>query len=238
VEYKEGHAMTPNEQLMIEELNTLGFHHSNINEIHQEEAVQPLMVEVILKWLPAIYHDHVGSGEHLIRALISAVEPFDPTIIIQLFETSSYNSSIKWTMAYVLAISKTHDISAYIKKQLLEQEGTFERAGFLYGLTKNAQIQSRAELVDILRQLFDKYCIFGTYQLLFKKYASVDDIPFLEERLRNPHLTDFISNLRAVHGLLDSKEAKTAPKRFEREVTKMIEGIRKRKREHKFRCYR
>ena len=155
--------MTPNERIMIDELRSKGFSHADISEIHKEDHVQPLMADVILKWLPGIYKDHIGSGEHLIRALITTEKPFDPSAIIDLFENSEYNSTLKCTMAYVLAISKTHDITDYMLDQLLNKESRFERAEFLDCLTRKPRFQNNSELIGFLKRLFDKYFYFETF---------------------------------------------------------------------------
>lgn len=129
------------EKLLVYELATQGFHYHDIRQIHEEKVIPSKMIELIIKWLPAIYKEHLGKGEHLIRALISAESPFNPSIIIDLFENSNYNQSIKWTMAYVLAVSKTDNIDAYIKDQLFDKESTFERSAFLLPLTERSKLQ-------------------------------------------------------------------------------------------------
>lgn len=61
---------------------------------------------------------------------------------------------------------------------------SFERAGFIPGLEVNANFESREELMDFLKKIFDKYLSFGRILLLFKSYGILSDIHFLEHRLK------------------------------------------------------
>ena len=103
----------PIENAMLREVALTGFFkHPTIQKLHFSS--NPLSIEVvniILKWLPEIYKEHVGSGEHLIRALVFTETDFDPTTIINLFENSDYNYGLKWTMAHVLSISRIYFFS-------------------------------------------------------------------------------------------------------------------------------
>jgi hypothetical protein len=199
------------ESKMLDEIETLGYTRPSIDLLHKTSTpLPPDVVSVILKWLPKIYKDHIGSAEHLIRALITTEEPFNPSVIIDLFENSDYNSTLKWTMAYVISISKVTDISDYIRDQLFNKPAAFERAGFLAAIDKNANFKSRQELMDALKKIFDKESYFWEVFFLYRKYGRIEDIPFLEER-------------RTTY---DKKKAK--------ELDKVINGIYNRKREHSF----
>ena len=161
-------------------------------------------MDIILKWLPAIYEMHIGSGDFLIRSLISTEEPFSPDVIIRLFEESSYNSTLKWTMAYVLSIGKTTDIAAWVIDQLKNNPPTFERYGFFWALDRKVGLKTKDELFVLLQEVFAAY--FGEEPLrLYRKYGRETEIPFLEEQL------------------------KTADTKGTREIRKVIEAIKNRK---------
>lgn len=218
---------------MFEELKTAGYTYKDVNDIYKQK-LPAKVVEIILKWLPKIYQEHIGSGEQLTRSLISAQEPFDPSVLINLFENSNYNKQLKWTMAYVLAISKTYDISGWMMNQLLDKESSFERDGLISGLTIKAGINDKKELTSVLKKLFDKYCYFEDYLKLFQKYADKEDISFLEEKIKNPNIKDFLNYVKAADSALGENKAKNALKRFEKDILKVIEGIKKRKKENRF----
>jgi hypothetical protein len=165
-----------------------------------------------------MYKDHLGSGEHLVRALISAQEPFDPAVLIDLFENSNYNEAIKWTLAYVLSISKTYDISTWLRNELLNNESSFERDGLIYDLTTKAGIKDVEELMFVLKKLFDKYCYFEGYLKLFGRYASKDDIVFLLKKIGATNLTDYLDYLKKADRVLSQERAKNADKPFEKEI--------------------
>jgi len=155
-------------------------------------------------------------------------------VLINLFENSNYNKSIKWTIAYVLAIAKTDDISFWIKEQLLNKESTFERDGLIYGLEAKAGIKDTIELMEILKKLFDKYFISDTFQKIFKKYANKEeDIEFLRVKIEKPILDDYKAYIQVTDNYLSENKAKDANKRYNKEILKLIEGIENRKKSYK-----
>ncbi len=218
------------EAKLIRELKSIGHNYKGIDDIFKHTL--PLeVVQVILKWLPQIYEEHLGSGEVLVRSLISAEEPFDPYPLIDIFENSQHNKVIKCTIGYVLAISKTYDISMWIRKQLFDEEPSFEREGLLNGILKKIGIKDRLELMQVLKTLFDKYFRFGSFQDLYKKYADSDeDIVFLQEKIKNPELRFYEEFIKESDKYFGDNKAKQAHKQYERELIKLIEGIRKKKR--------
>jgi hypothetical protein len=195
---------------MLNELALFGYNYADINEIHNQKTLEPKAVEIILRWLPAIYEDGLGSGEHLVRSLIGAKEEFNPEVLIDLFENSDYNETIKCTIAYVLAISKTYNIADWMLNELINKGYAFERSGLLFGLTTKASITSTGNLIEVLKKLFDNYWEFEIYLKLFKKYGRKDDIPFLESKIKNGN------------------------KKIKNEISKIIEAIQKRKNVPKF----
>jgi len=222
-----------NQLAMIKELTELGYTYKDINDIYKY-ILPPQAVEIILKWLPEIYKDHLGSGEHLVRSLISTEQPFNPEVLINLFENSNYNKSIKCTIAYVLAIAKTDDISFWIKEQLLNKESTFQRVGLVHGLEAKAGIKDTMELMVMLKKLFDKYFFFESFQKIFKKYANKEeDIEFLRVKIEKPIMNDFKAYIQETDKFLNENKAKDANKRYNKEILKLIEGIENRKRDYK-----
>ncbi len=200
------------ESELVSDLNNKGYNYSGINHLFKQDDPLPLeVVNVILKWLPKVYEEHLGSGECLVRSLISAGEPFDPSVLIDLFENSDLNETIKCTIAYVISISKTTNVTDWLKSQLLNEEHSFGRAGLLDGIVPKGGFKTKDELREFLKAIFDKYAYYEYLQKLFQKYGSKDDVQFLEENAST------MSN-----------------KRTAREVLKVAEKIRNKKREAKF----
>lgn len=198
------------EKKLIEELKQKGFNYPDINYLFHKKILLPKSaVRVILNWLPLMYEENVGAGNGLVRSLISADEPFDPSLLINLFQKSVYNTSIKFGLAYTLAMAKTYDIAEWMQETLVNHTQPFESVGLLFGLPAKGNFNNVAHLVSFLKTIFDKYSFFEQYFKLLKKYASKDDIPFLEER------------------------AKNADKKLSMEISKTIEAILKRKNEPK-----
>ena len=152
-----------------------------------------------------MYKEQVGAGNGLVRSLISANEPFDPLLLINLFQDSEYNESIKFGIAYTLAMAKTFDIAEWMKETIVNHTHPFESVGLLFGLPTKVNFKNVEDLVDFLREVFDKYSFFEQYFKLLKKYAAKSDIPFLKEKAKN---TD---------------------KKLSNEISKTIEVILKRK---------
>lgn len=194
---------------MLKELEEAGHKYRDIDEIFKQRKISLHAVKVILKWLPDIYVEHLGSGDQLVRSLISAEEPFDPAILIDLFETSDYNFSIKGGIAIVLSYAKTVDISDWIKEQLLNKPYSLERVGLVPGLEKKGGFNSSEELIKFLGLIFDKYSMNWLFDI-YKKYADEDDIDFLLDKMN----------------IADAKKKK--------EISKLIIAIQKRKKVYKF----
>lgn len=83
--------------------------------------------------------------------------------------------------------------------------------------------------MEILKKLFCKYFYFEVYQNLYKKYASLSDIPFLEDKSHNPDLTDFLKHASIANSYFADNKLTNLDKKYKREIDKLIEGLRKRK---------
>jgi hypothetical protein len=52
------------ERRLFDELKSAGFKFRGINHLYKQKVFLPLKAcNIILKWLPAIYKEHIGSGE-------------------------------------------------------------------------------------------------------------------------------------------------------------------------------
>jgi hypothetical protein len=111
----------------------------------------------------------------------------------------------------VLSVSNTLDITDWLRHQLLFEEHSFKRAGLLSGILTKCKLEDRNGLLSFLKAIFDRYAYYEDFQKLFQKYGSIDDIPFLEQKLST----------------LDNKV--TA-----RQITKVIEKLKNKKRIAKF----
>ncbi|MBO9563696.1 MAG: hypothetical protein J7621_13020 [Niastella sp.] len=202
--------MTEAKEQLLNEINSKGHKLSNIKDIYSQDILDSHTVEIILKWLPLIYQESLGSGELLVRSLFSAKTPFNPTVLIDLFINSSYNQTIKSTIGLVLAKANTLDISNWLLDQILNKDYSFERAALIDGLENKARITTVDSLIEVLQTIFNKYWWFESYQKLFKKYGRKEDIQFLKSKIDK----------------LD--------KRMVREISNVINAIDKRVRIHKF----
>ncbi|MDP4265239.1 MAG: hypothetical protein Q8941_22115 [Bacteroidota bacterium] len=200
------------EQQLINELKSAGFKFQDIDHLYRQRDFLPLKAcKIILKWLPDVYKEHIGSGECLVRSLLCPSDPFDPAILISLFENSDLNDTLKCTIGYVLSIANTKDIREWLLHQLLDKEHSFARTGLLDGIVPKGGFKTKNELKEFLFQIFDKYSCYEIFQKLVQKYSSTEDIPFIEQ-----------------------KAIEADSKRKSRELLKVADRIRTRKRIPKF----
>jgi len=192
---------------MLMELSGAGFDYRNLDEIFQNQALLPKEVDIILKWLPFIYAEQRGAADLLVRALISAKEAFDPSLLIEMFEKSDLNSYLKFGIGNTLALARTADISTWIKDQLLNGESSMERYALVAGLPIKGGFGNDRQLMDFLRIIFDRYHD-ETMLKLFKKYGDKTDAGFLHEKLKE----------------LSSKEVKQASKVIESMLKKNLKN--------------
>jgi hypothetical protein len=200
------------EKQLIADLKKAGFNFRDIDHLFRQKRHLPITaVNIILKWLPDVYNKHLGSGDCLVRSLIAKTDQYDPGILIDLFENSNYNESIKWTIAYVLSITNTTPIGDWLLSQLLDKEHSFARAGLLAGIVLKGNFSSSDELRSFLLKIFDKYCRYETFQKLIQKYAALEDVQIIEE-----------------------KAAQIADKSTQKALQKVVDKIRARKRLSKY----
>ncbi len=83
--------------LLLGELEKNGFSYDDIDDLDNHiDFYSPIVVEIILRWLPHVYDEHLGSGICVARSLINGtMQAYDPAILIDLFENSNHNASIK-----------------------------------------------------------------------------------------------------------------------------------------------
>ena len=141
----------------LAELDGKGYKYHTVSDIFRLECVDPLVVETILKWLPELYAEHFGTADILVRALISAKEPFDPTLLIDLFENSDLNFYLKTAIGLALAYGKTPGISIWLKNQLFTKEYSIERGVLVEGLFAKGGFKTEREYMSFLKSIFDKY---------------------------------------------------------------------------------
>ena len=171
------------ENRLLTELDGKGYKYQAVSDIFRLECVDPIVVETILKWLPELYAEHYGTADILVRALISAKEPFDPTLLIDLFENSDLNFYLKTAIGLALAYGKTPDISGWLKNQLLTMEYSVERGVLVEGLFAKGGFKTEREYMDFLKLIFDKYHN-DTVLKIFKKIGNAEDIQFLVDKSR------------------------------------------------------
>ena len=75
------------EKGLIKELKNNGFSYKDVDKIYAKQSLEPVEVEIILKWLPELYKEHVGTGDSAVRSLMAAKRAFDPSLLINLFVT-------------------------------------------------------------------------------------------------------------------------------------------------------
>jgi hypothetical protein len=170
----------------ISDLNDAGFQFRDINHLYKQNDYLPLgAINVILRWLPDIYKEHIGSGECLVRSLICKSDKYNPTVLIDLFENSDLNETLKSTIGYVLSISNTTEIKNWLLSQLKDKEHSFGRAGLLDGIVPKGNFKTKEELKKFLFEIFDKYSYYEAFQKLVQRYSLTDDIPFIEQKAQD-----------------------------------------------------
>lgn len=171
------------EKELIEELAKQGYKYKDIQQIFSgRKSLEPIEVDLILKWLPQIYEEQLGAGVILAQSLRLAKEPFDPSLLIELFEKSNLNSSVKSGIGYAIILSKTGDISRWLKGHLLKKNITFENGALVMGLPERGGFKNRDELKEFLELIFEKYPI--TVLELYNKIGNKDDVDFLLEQIK------------------------------------------------------
>lgn len=171
------------EKELIRELKEQGYKYKGIDNIFtSKKDLEPIEVNLILKFLPRLYEEELGAGVHLAYCLKGARETFDPSPLIKLFEESDLNPTVKNSIGFVIIGSKTGDISKWLKKSLLEKHVAFENTALVSGLPKRGGFKDTIELKKFLKLIFEKYPI--SVLVLYDKIGDKDDVDFLLEQIK------------------------------------------------------
>ena len=170
------------EKELIGELKKQGYKYKGIDQIFKTKSLDPIEVNLILKWLPKIGKEHLGAGVILAQSLKSAKECFDPSILLKLFEESDLVPEVKSSIGFAIILAKTGDISNWIKKQLLNNDYAYERSALVNGLIKRGGFKNEDELKKFLELILKKYPI--AVLEVYNKIGDKDDIDFLLEQMK------------------------------------------------------
>lgn len=171
------------ERELIKALKEQGFKYKGIDNIFSSKKyLEPVEVDLILKFLPKIYKEELGAGAHLVHVLKGSREAFDPSPLIKLYEESDLNSVVKSSIGFVIVLSKTGDISKWIRRRLLRKVVTFEDGALVSGLPERGSFKNRGELKEFLELIFEKYPI--SVLDLYDKIGDKDDVDFLLEQIK------------------------------------------------------
>ncbi len=169
---------------MLDELRKKGFKYRSVDHIYSGMKIAPEEVGIIAKWLPEIYLEHPGTGDLLCRSLKFTNEPFDSGFLIGLFESPDYDLSIKWGIGNTIMLSKTKDVSGWVKDQLLNKPYSLERTSLFDNLLKKGVFKDKQELIGFLKKVFDKYKNYDEYLKIFEKNSTKEDVEFLRKKAK------------------------------------------------------
>jgi hypothetical protein len=193
--------LSKSENKLIQELNKKGYRYKGCMDIYRKDDIEPEVINTILQYLPKIYNEHYGTADILVRSLIGAKEPFDPSPLIKLFDESDLNYALKDSIATALAYSKTQNISTWLKDQLLNKGYAHERCVLVGSLNNKGCFKTEKELMGFVKKIFDKYHDEEVLKL-FKKFGDETDVKFLAEQASNA--TSVVENDR--HNIQKSLE--------------------------------
>lgn len=99
-------------QPVIDDLRRQGVLVQSVQELIERHApLSPDVVSILSDWLPKITDDQVREG--LVRALGAASEPFDGSILVDCFNSTS-SESLRWAIANTIAEVRPLGISVWL----------------------------------------------------------------------------------------------------------------------------
>ncbi len=235
--------LSESENKLIQELNKKGYEYKDCMDIYRQDDIEPEVIDTILKWLPEVYPEHYGTADILVRSLIGAKEPFNASVLIKLFDESNLNTTLKGSIATVLAYSRTQDISAWMKDQLLNKDYSYKRCTLVWGLNNKCRFKTAKELMDFIKKIFDKYHDEEVLKL-FKKFGDETDVKFLREQVNK--IDSIAANdkyrieksleesedkiaLKQIFGKISGPNPKTLAKQFEKVIDAILKRLDKKK---------
>jgi hypothetical protein len=160
----------------IEDLHNNGFAEIEFaSDLLNLKKVNPKLVGLILKWLPKIENTY-DSQEMLVRGLVMADEPFDDTILLDLFDNKNSSFNLKWVIANTIASTRIQNIEEWLETKLTSKKQPKENEMLIYAANKYFPY---AKAIRILRELFINFPlqVADAFTYIGKK----DDLKFLIE---------------------------------------------------------
>ena len=81
-------------------------------------------------------------------------------------------------------LSKTKDVSGWVKDQLLNKPYSLERTSLFDNLLKKGVFKDKQELIGFLKKVFDKYKNYDEYLKIFEKNSTKEDVEFLRKKAK------------------------------------------------------
>ena len=175
--------MVKKERELISKINSLGYSFYDLNSIHIQKSISLDIVNLILEFIPKLFEEHIGTGIVACLCLNKSKNTFDASVLMKLFENENFNAGAKSSIGFIIADAKTHDISKWLIKQMLDKHCVHEKAALIHALPKKAGFKTDLELIQFCKIIFDKYIIYDDLFKIFKKYATKEDIDFLQMKL-------------------------------------------------------
>jgi hypothetical protein len=197
------------EACMLDEIAALGYERPTVTLLHHTiTPIEKVVVDIILKWLPNIYEESIGTGHHLLWSLLNSADDFNPEALIKLYEQSDLNEILKQAIAIMLSTAKVGNISTYLRNCLLNYPASHASAGFLSAIDANCNFESREELINFIQIIFTKFIYYEKVFILYNKYAWKEDIEFLLQVKAEIDNNKYITQLSKLIAKISNKKRK------------------------------
>lgn len=165
------------EKPFIEFLHKNGFDQINsTDEIKSLKSVDAKLTDILLEWLPKLDNKH-GSQEMLVRALCIAEEPFDGTLLMDLFDSKESSFNLKWVIGNTLASARrVEHITDWLEEKLSAAQPGKECEMLVYAAIKYFNYDKAS---TILRRLFPVFPL--QVSDAFTRIGKIEDLIFLKE---------------------------------------------------------
>jgi HEAT repeat protein len=137
---------------ILQDLGDIAVTPSSLDRLaHEYAPLSADIVEVLLKWLPAVTDRHVK--ESLVRALGATAKRFDGKPLIEAFE-STQSEGLRWAIANTIAEARPAGVTDWLLGVVQDQSYGDARQMLLLAL---ARLAPRQIANDILLSVFDQF---------------------------------------------------------------------------------
>jgi len=159
----------------INDLHAKGFTEiESVSDLLKLKKINSTLTALLLKWVPNIDNKY-NSQEIVVRGLAIAEEPFDGTLLMQLFDSLDTSFALKWAIGNTIASAQVENVTNWVEQKLTTNPGK-ESEMLIYAAIKYFTYEKASNILKKLFKVFPLQ-VADAFTYIGKK----EDLEFLKK---------------------------------------------------------